>query len=97
MDLTSLGGVGKAIARVEKSIALDVVSREALAIESPDVSGKQILQELLGAGIAFLDGSPVKFEVDTKGAPLEFTAHDELGIEYKFTVNGALSIVGTPQ
>jgi hypothetical protein len=54
-------------------------------------------QQLEAAGAEFVSGAPVKVEIDTKGTPLTFTAKNEFGTEYHFTVNGKISIHGKPQ
>lgn len=63
----------------------------------PQAAAQNFLQQLEAALAEFITGGEVKIEEDTKGAPITFTAKNEFGTEYVFTVNGKISVTGAPQ
>ena len=54
-------------------------------------------QKLEAATAEFLGGAQVKLEEDTQGNTLTFTAKNEFGTEYNFSVTGKISLTGKPQ
>lgn len=63
-----------------------------------DAKTTETFWQKIEAGVAeFVAGTEVKIEEDTKGAALTFTAKNEFGTAYNFTVNGKISLTGKPQ
>ena len=57
----------------------------------------QTFWQKLEAGLAeFVGGTEVKIEEDTQGQTISFTAKNEFGTLYNFTVTGKISLVGKP-
>jgi hypothetical protein len=72
--------------------SIEVTNAEHATVARPDILGSDILQKLLGLGIAWVEGGSDKFKVDTKGSPLKFTAKNPFGVEEHFVINGALEV-----
>ena len=62
----------------------------------PQPDASNFIQKLEAALAEFIGGTEVKLEEDTQGSPLTFSAKNEFGTEYNFTVNGKISLTGKP-
>jgi len=63
-----------------------------------DSKSSQTFWQKIEAGLAeFAGGTLVKIEEDTKGQVITFSAKNEFGTLYNFTVNGKISLIGKPQ
>jgi hypothetical protein len=70
------------------------VTKEDPGVQS---STQTFWQKIEGAVAEFVAGTTVKLEEDTKGLDISFSAKNEFGTSYNFTVNGKISLTGKPQ